>query len=851
VSGNGFAELFAAYLNEMFLQVLRTVATLCWFLAKVAAGCMRFLTEENLWELLLTGILDTLQETMPGILGSVVFGGSGGAGVLYLALMLSGLLLIIPAWNSTRVVDAGRAISWGVVLGALFISSVWGFDLIRYIEGMRQGMAQLVVAGIGGDTAELDTLVRTPMYATGTEVQTFTFTLPAQFEDHYFETPAFPQDYDDYQMVLGVWPVQHTWTIWVESQASQAARRTDAQTALAVGALTLIPAIVLLLFGLIFAALAASALVLILFFVVALPLGFFEFGTTILTRIVQQYVYLVAITLLAVVVMALLVASNQLTIEVATPENAPTVLMTKIPILLIVTLALSYVSSMASATMTDSFGVVSGSVRASFAGMNTTGRMPAGSGVMSDAAQAAMNVTGAAAMAGMTGGVGMALTAGGGALLSNLSESGGRAAATLVQGNAPDNPYAQVFGTAARSSRKSGMLGIASTASSSARATRTLRARRAGLETSANRTFDQASRAPKDKEGADSDDAWQGLDEGTFRSADSDLIDQGVREFREGNRVTARSTFTRAYGSREVAEQVMGQLEADPMQAQLPVAEMSDQVRRSAHQILAAGKTLFDAQGNFTPAFQQTLWQNVRNDPALRHLDLKDARQVQFLGTLAGASVRPLQPIWQDPLATRKLAHTVLEPDTPQIQTGDHAALLNLQGLAHIEGWKPEQVEALFEATRSGQSRSALGSGDRVGGVVKEMFTHTELQGLDHATAREAARLALLVTGQGQGIGAFARETPVPMPTTPPLPISPLANPAGITTPRHGGDMVTSAAQMPSVPVSPPRRTRQAPPTEALGGGLDLTEEESDMIRALQRGIRENPTPPTPLEDEE
>lgn len=850
MSGNGFAELLAATLNDTVLQVLKTVATLCWFLEKVAAGCMRFLTEENLWELLLAGVLDTLQETMPGILGSVIFGGNGGVGVLYLALMLSGLLLMIPALSNTRLVDAGRAITWGVVLGALFISSVWGFDLIRYIEGMRQGMAALVVEGIGGDTADLDALVRTPMYATEGEVQTFDFTLPDQFEDHYFDSPEFPQDYTDYEMVLGVWPVQHTWTIWVESQGSQAERRADAQTALAVAGLTLIPATVLLLFGLIFAALAAAALVLILFFVVALPLGFFEFGTTLLSRIVRQYVYLVAITLLAVVVMALLVASNQLTIEGSAPETAPTVLMSKIPILLVVTLALSYVSSMARSTMSDSFGVVSGSLQASFASLNASGRMPAGSGVLSDAAQAALNVTGAATMAGMTGGMGMALAAGGGALLGNLTESGGRAAATLVQGNAPDNPYAQVFGTAARSGRKSGMGGIAGTGSSSLRATRTMQARREGLETSGSRTFTQASRVPQDG-GEDGDYPWQGVDEGTFQVADSDLIEQGVREFREGNRVTARQTFTRAYGSREVAEQVTSRLEADPLQAHLPISEMTEQVRRSAHQTVHAGKSLFDAQGNFTPAFQQTLWQNVRQDPALRHLNLQDGGQVQFLGTLAGASVRPLQPIWHDPLATQKLAHTVLDPDAPQIRTGDEAALLSLQGLAHIEGWKPEQVEALFEATRSGQSRAALGSGDRVSGVVKAMFTHPELKELDHTTAKEAARLALLVTGQGQSIGAFARETPVPTSSTPSSPVPPLTGTPGGATPPRNGNTATDAAQMPSVPVTPPHHSQQATgPTRPPVTGLGLTEEEGTMIRDLQRGIRENPTPPTPLEED-
>jgi hypothetical protein len=784
MSGNGFAELFAAYLNDTILQVLRTVATVFWFLAKVAAGCMRFLTEANLWDLLLAGMLETLKESMPGILGSVVFGGSGGVGVLYLALMLAGLLLTIPALSSTRLVDAGRAISWGVVLSTLFISSVWGFDLIGYIESLRQGMAQVVVTGIGTETSDLDTLVTTPMEATDTEVAVYDFTLPSAFESRYFTPPSFPQDYESYEMVIGVWPVQHSWVIWVESQESQTERRAEAQTALAVSALTLIPATVLFLFGLIFASLAAAALVLILFFVVALPLGFFEFGTTILTRVVQQYVYLVAITLLAVVLMSILVAANLLTptafgsvttTGMSGTQETPAALMAHIPIYLIAILALSYVSTMAKNSLTDSFGVVSGSVRASFASLNTSGRMPAGSGVLSDAAQAAMNVTGAAALAGMTGGLGSALVAGAGASLGSVSASGGRAAATLAQGVAPESDYAQVFGSAARNGARGGVEGIAAVGSVAARTKRKQTTSAGQIEASGGRTFSAAAHLPLD--GDKSDLEWQSVDEGTFRSADATFIEQGVKEYRGGKRVTARNTFTQAFGSRDVAEQVMARLEADPLQNQLPVAEITSRVRRTAHEATRAGKAIFDKQGNFTPAFQQSLWKNLRSDPALKQLDPQDAAQVQFVGMVAGASVRPQPPIWDNPHASHALAQAVLEPETAQIATYDYSAQLSLQGLAHIEGWRTEHLEALFEATRAGQSRSALGTKDTINGIVKEIYTHKEIESLDYATAREAARLALLVTRQpGSGAGTHRAtmygagsgnsEIPVPPPSS-------------------------------------------------------------------------------------
>lgn len=817
MSGNGFAELFAAYLNDTILQVLKTVATVFWFLEKVAAGCMRFLTEANLWDLLLAGMLDTLKVSMPGILGSVVFGGSGGVGVLYLALMLAGLLLTIPALSSTRLVEAGRAISWGVVLSVLFISSVWGFDLIGYLESLRQGMAQVVVTGIGTETGDLDALVATPMEATDTEVISYDFTLPSAFESRYFTPPSFPQDYDDYEMVIGVWPVQHSWVIWVESQASQTERRTEAQTALAVSALTLIPATVLFLFGLIFASLAAAALVLILFFVVALPLGFFEFGTTILTRVVQQYVYLVAITLLAVVVMGILVAANLLTptafgststAVMSGAQDTPATLMAQIPIYLIAILALSYVSGMAKSTLTDAFGVVSGSVRASFASLNTTGRMPAGSGVLSDAAQAAMNVTGAAALAGMTGGLHAAVMAGAGASLGSVSASGGRAAATLAQGVAPESEHAQVFGSAARSGARGGIEGAASVGSVAARSRRKQTSSTAQVEAGGGRTFSAAAHLPAD--GDESETAWQGVDEGTFRSADTTLIEQGVKEYREGKRVTARNTLSRAFGSQAVAEQVMGRLEADPLQSHLPVAEITSRIRRTAHEATRAGKAIFDKQGNFTPAFQQSLWQTLRTDPALQHLDPKDTAQVQFVGAVSGASVRPQPPIWDRPHAPRSLAQAVLAPETAQIATYDYSAQLSLQGLAHLEGWSTDHLEALFEATRSGQSRSALGPTGATGttatvnGIVKEIYTHKELKSLDHATAKEAARLALLVTRPpGSGVGAHRATMYGAGGAGSEIPVPP---PSAVATPPPGRERETTLRPNPDGALVPARR---------------------------------------------
>ena len=132
----------------------------------------------------------------------------------------------------------------------------------------------------------------------------------------------------------------------VESKSGQQQRREKAEVGLAISALTIVAGIVLFMFGIIFATLTASALVLIVFFLVALPLGFFEFGASILNGIVKQYAYLWAITLLAVILPGILVAAGTLAYP-SGGATTPQQIMAFIPILIIVTIATSYVSAMA------------------------------------------------------------------------------------------------------------------------------------------------------------------------------------------------------------------------------------------------------------------------------------------------------------------------------------------------------------------------------------------------------------------------------------------------------------------------------------------------------------------------
>ena len=151
-------DLITAWLNNLDIQVVRSLATLFWYLEKIGAAITDFLTQENLWDTLLGALLDALQNVFPNILNQLLFGSGGGpGGVLYLALMLAGLFLILPHIGGTRLVDAGRVIVWAVVIIALFVGSVAGYDLVGVMEGLRQESTQIVIDAVS-DTGSVEGL---------------------------------------------------------------------------------------------------------------------------------------------------------------------------------------------------------------------------------------------------------------------------------------------------------------------------------------------------------------------------------------------------------------------------------------------------------------------------------------------------------------------------------------------------------------------------------------------------------------------------------------------------------------------------------------------------------------------
>jgi hypothetical protein len=178
--------------------------------------------------------------------------------------------------------------------------------------------------------------------------------------------------------------------------------------------LALVPAYLLIVFAVTFAALAAAALLLMFVFLCALPLGFFEFGAPILAGIGRQYGYVFVLSLVSVILPAVLLSTG--TLVFSGPPTLENMVM-YLPILLIVTIAGSYIAKMSVSALQGTFNVVTSSLRAGVGAYSAYGQVPQAAGESASLAK----IGGLAALAAVTGGVGLA--AAGGAVLSKLKSS--------------------------------------------------------------------------------------------------------------------------------------------------------------------------------------------------------------------------------------------------------------------------------------------------------------------------------------------------------------------------------------------------------------------------------------------
>lgn len=675
---NALADWMAAQWNELIIEAMKALATLCWFLEKAAAGITRFLTNEDMWDLIITTTLGSLAGFMPDVLNNLVLGSSG---MFYLALMLAGIFMIIPNVSTARLVESSRVMVWGVILSSLFILGTMGYDLIGYAEDIRAYAAGAVIAeASGGD--DLDSLVAVPMRATEGDLGDYGFTLPEAFEAEFFPEPTEFEERTVFN--LGGSFLTWEWRILVESQASQEYRRDQAETGLAIAGLTLVAGWALLLLGLIFATLTAAALVLIIFFVVALPLGFFEFGAGILAGIVKQYFYLFAVTLLAVGLAGILAGAGW--VAFSDPNPGPSEIMAFIPILIIVSIATGYVMSMATSALTGTMGIISSSIRTSMAPLSYAGSMPAaggipGGGALSGAASLALTAGAAAA----TGGASLAATAVAGAGLNALSSSAGGGAASIARAAGSSTQH-HVFATAAAGHGPSRVAAVG---------LRHQRQQRTADERAATKAYSTSSATGSQL----NSNQWAGaVDAGGYLTADMRQIEAAEIAHGTGERVTARRHLEAAFGERETAEAALKLYDAGDAPRVRRVVRTTQQV---ASDLAEEGELPFDGKGKATPLYQERVQAALASQQLVRPRDATDSAHV---GRIAGATIRRPVGLWQSPEAPRQLAQSILDEDAPPVTGGDLSAQLELRNMAAQHGWGEAQMEGLFEAVRQGLS---------------------------------------------------------------------------------------------------------------------------------------------------
>ena len=292
-----FFEGGGAFLSEwgisLAVSIISIIVMVVWFLDRAALALFGMVTGGTWLVDLKTDFIQGIASFLPDVLRDTAFGASG---LMYLALVLAGILMTIPAaaQGMNRLAKPERVMTWGILLSVLFVSGTVGYDLIDSVENLRQDIMQTTL-GSESDYG-VQKLVLVPMHAQESEADMQLNTLsdlPNEFVDSFFP----PID----KIEISVKVVESGWFGVVESEIespeSKTARIACAVMAVFYSVLGFFAGIIVFLSGLNFVLLGVAALFLILFLFAALPLGFFEFGETILRMIVERYVQVVIYSL--------------------------------------------------------------------------------------------------------------------------------------------------------------------------------------------------------------------------------------------------------------------------------------------------------------------------------------------------------------------------------------------------------------------------------------------------------------------------------------------------------------------------------------------------------------------------
>jgi hypothetical protein len=284
-----FAKLLTIAVQNMSLSMVKTLSGIAWFFDKAAIFVFDLVVNEGLWGELRDSLLTNLSAFMPDVLEDLI-GGSNG--LLYVAIMLAGVTMTLPFLGTSKLVRLDQVILWGILVTTLFIGGSTGYDLIGAFEDLRMSMMEVIMTGRDN---RIESIVTGPMMAdSGDMVLADAFKLPDDFEDEYFP-PA--QSYETVKIVLFEAGLSAVAEAEMETDASLEHRKEMAAPGIAIALLSTIGGYVALIFALIFAMLTTAALGLIIFLMASLPMGFFEFGRTIMAGILQKYLQIVVLSL--------------------------------------------------------------------------------------------------------------------------------------------------------------------------------------------------------------------------------------------------------------------------------------------------------------------------------------------------------------------------------------------------------------------------------------------------------------------------------------------------------------------------------------------------------------------------
>lgn len=693
-----------------------------WWIEKLVAAIVDFLMHTSIWQVLWTALMDGLRRLYGagGALERLMFGATG---LVFLAVGWAGISLMLPF--QARIARIEKVLLWSAIITSLFISAGTGFDLMNGIERQRVGIVEMVLGT--GDT-QLNHLVAVPMRAQPSEMVDYSFALPAAFEAMYFPEAQTEEREAIFRLgcIMGS-PMQFTVPLKVEPEASRSERQRLSGTGFMLALLTLAPAWVLGLFGLSFAVLSAAAMLLMVFFLATLPMVLFEFAEPIVLSVVRQYLYVFALTIL-VSVLAVVLSAATLTAFPA-GDFTPNVFITWLPLLLIVGLMMGRVSGLAWGAMTGSFSTVTTAV-ASVSSMAPAG----GVGQEAKPLSSAGTVLATMGLAAVTGGAGAALVAGIGSAMrgTGVGRAAGQIAAATGGGR-----KTQTLAAATRGQGLDTAVGVVATNIRYSRREAASREREAREAQRAERAFDVAVT----RQSASLSNVWGAVvSAGGLLVTDLGALDNAeAAYFGQKDRRAARLNLERAYGSADVARDVVGIYERDGQAGAARVRAITEIAQATALGMEQEGLWVFDVHGGVSEEYRRRLRRNL----ARAGVDFQG--DAELWGRIAGAVVRRADNIWSDDQAAHKLARDTLEPERAEVKAGDVAAQFRLRDLALKLRWDEGQLAALYDAVRSGQAAAAE-SGRPVVAEVADLlrrtpaFRSTRREDLD-----EAARLAVLV----------------------------------------------------------------------------------------------------------